>query len=337
MERQVAGLGDLAVALNPALDQGDVCQEAAEVMGRLVNAASTRVVALEDSGQFRTRAQAGELCNWFGEQAVEPGQGITGWVALRRKALCLESGESELPDGNCTPELASGGCGVLCVPLTVRDRLLGLVELVARREGPRFGAPELEMVCAGAAQVALALDRARLYQEMQFQNITDRVTGMWNHGEFRQRLAEEIARSERYKAPVSLALLDVDNFQELNERHGHRKGDELLRQVATCVRASLRATDVGARYGGDEIAVILPETDREGALMAAEKVRATVAGRDYLVDATTGATVLLTVSIGLASVPSDAATPDALVAAVEEALSEAKRNGRNQVRPYRAS
>jgi diguanylate cyclase (GGDEF)-like protein len=173
-------------------------------------------------------------------------------------------------------------------------------------------------------------------REMAQRAITDGLTGLYNHTYFHQRLGEELTRSVRYGRPLSLMMLDLDDFKAYNDSCGHTKGDVVLAQVARVISVSVRKVDVVCRYGGEEFAVIMAETDAEAAHAAAERVREAVesmvlptekagAGRTL---ASTGA---LTVSVGVACHPTHAKTRVALIEVADRALYRSKRTGKNLV------
>jgi diguanylate cyclase (GGDEF)-like protein len=148
-------------------------------------------------------------------------------------------------------------------------------------------------------------------------------------------LDEELVRSHRYGHPLALILIDLDHFKQVNDTYGHVSGDAALRSVAAVVSHCARDTDRAARYGGDELAILLPETDHVGACVLAERIRAKVAASGIApppdASVATG-TIPLTLSIGVAALPgSTASTPSEFIARADAALYQAKRNGRNQV------
>jgi len=155
---------------------------------------------------------------------------------------------------------------------------------------------------------------------------SDPLTRLYNRRALQGRLDEEFAHSVRYGSPLSVLLLDLDGLKQLNDRHGHRRGDEALERVAAAIRTGSRAADVTARWGGDEFAILAPNTGREEALRLAERIRALVTER-------TAALHAVTVSGGVATVDParGVATPDDLIRAADAALYEAKRRGRNRV------
>ena len=153
---------------------------------------------------------------------------------------------------------------------------------------------------------------------------TDHLTGLANRRRFERQLEREVARTERYTRHFCLLLIDIDNFKDVNDTFGHDAGDEALRRVANVIQSGTRGIDTGARIGGDEFAVILPETSLERGLEVAERLRTSIAAFDAEPAA------LVTASLGVAELPSCANTGDELRAAADAALYEAKRSGRGR-------
>lgn len=158
---------------------------------------------------------------------------------------------------------------------------------------------------------------------------TDGLTGLSNHRSFQKHIEQEVLRALRYGRPVSLLMADIDHFKSYNDRHGHPEGDALLVKVADLIKGGLRNTDIAARYGGEEFAVILPETGKEGAMVAAERLRESIESYPFpgRGDQPSGR---LTVSVGVATYPDDADSAVRLVARAEENLYRAKEEGRNR-------
>jgi diguanylate cyclase (GGDEF)-like protein/PAS domain S-box-containing protein len=169
----------------------------------------------------------------------------------------------------------------------------------------------------------------RLEDQLRTLATIDALTGIFNRRHFFERAEEEWARAERYRHPLSLLLFDIDHFKSINDRCGHPAGDEVLRQTAETVKAALRRSDLFGRIGGEEFAVLLPESGLEQSLATAERVRQAVAGRRFEVSA---AVLSCTVSIGLAERGAAGDSLDALMQRADEALYTAKREGRNEIR-----
>jgi diguanylate cyclase (GGDEF)-like protein len=183
-----------------------------------------------------------------------------------------------------------------------------------------------------AIGVAWALARAltRLHDRVAAQAVTDPLTGLWNRRHMGETLEREVDRAVRFGHPISLIILDVDDFKKINDRQGHLQGDIVLEHVADSVRESIRTIDVASRYGGDELALILLETGRDGATVLAERLRERVSDTD--VPLRDGGSMGVTLSVGVATIPDSAGDLESLVDAADRALLRAKRAGKNQIR-----
>jgi two-component system, cell cycle response regulator len=160
--------------------------------------------------------------------------------------------------------------------------------------------------------------------------ITDGLTGIYNHRYFKQFLAKEIIRANRHNAKVSLAMLDIDNFKDYNDSHGHLAGDKILRQVAKLMVKNIRSIDVAARYGGEEFVVILPQTDAQAAKVVAEKLRLLIENSQFEKEETQPGSKI-TISIGIATFPENSKELEGLINSADQRLYVAKAQGRNKV------
>jgi diguanylate cyclase (GGDEF)-like protein len=181
----------------------------------------------------------------------------------------------------------------------------------------------------------LARTLARRHERMAQEALTDPLTGLWNRRHLAGTLDREVARALRFGHEISLIILDVDDFKRINDRLGHLQGDLVLEIVADLVKDATRDIDVAARYGGDELALILVETGSEGATILAERLRERI--RDTEVPLRGGGTMGVTISVGVATVPDSAEDLDSLVDGADRALLRAKRAGKNQIRTAPAS
>lgn len=180
---------------------------------------------------------------------------------------------------------------------------------------------------------------ARRREELLALSRTDALTGLFNRRYFEERLNEEFARSRRYGSPLSLVMLDIDHFKRINDTFGHPFGDQVLKAVAQTARSRLREVDLLARYGGEELIALLPETGPVDALRVCERVREAIAslGLEHPAADGTQQPVRLTASLGVATVPSaDLASAEALLMAADTSLYAAKGAGRNRVHQHAA-
>ena len=256
---------------------------------------------------------------------------IAGHVALTGRPLCLP-GASPTPGNRpyvfsheLDLRLHDQSGSVLVVPLhdAARD-VIGVLKLLnARDEAGNVVPfdPEIEnLMQALAAQAAVAIRNARL-EELSFK---DPLTGVYNRRYFTLRLEEEARRHARFAEPVSLVLVDIDRFKSINDELGHRAGDDALRETANLLLANSRSFSIVTRYGGDEFAVLLVNTPKEGAVKYAQRIRDVVERHRFAHGAQT-------VSLGIASLPDDVLSWEDLVPAADRALYVAKRLGRNTI------
>ena len=179
------------------------------------------------------------------------------------------------------------------------------------------------------ARVRSALRTNALRNRLAAEAATDPLTGLLNRRQLDQRLAETVALAHRHSRPVSALMIDLDHFKRVNDSYGHASGDQVLCDVATRIRESCRISDVVARYGGEEFVVVLPETDVNGAVSAAEKIRWIVSSRPIQLER--GGRIRVTASVGAAELERETGTPGQLLADADAALYDAKHAGRDRI------
>lgn len=211
------------------------------------------------------------------------------------------------------------------VPLVAKQEALGVLLLEDQREGQPFTAADAELFRQLASHIAIAIHNGRLYAMA----VTDGLTKLYVRRYFDLRLQEEFDAAQRYNRSFSLLLLDIDHFKKFNDTHGHQTGDMVLKQFARLIERNTRKSDICCRYGGEEIAVILPETDMEEAALLANKLCAAIRSHDF--EGAQGETLHVTTSIGVATFSDALVEPGELVRLADEALYDAKELGRNRV------
>jgi diguanylate cyclase (GGDEF)-like protein len=242
----------------------------------------------------------------------------------------LHAAEAAVIDAGQIAEIQLGDVSALAAPLgsvEESEQVIGIVS-VARADRP-FTHGERDLFAYLTSGAAVSVENVDLHETVQRQAVTDELTGLFNHRRFQEVVAAEVERARRYNQEMGLIMLDIDNFKQVNDTYGHIQGDTVLREVARVLRHSSREIDEPARYGGEEMAVALPQTDLEGAYRFAERVRRRIAAIELPLAG--GGTLQVTASFGVASLNTAAtADKDALVAAADGALYEAKRAGKNQ-------
>ena len=211
------------------------------------------------------------------------------------------------------------------VPLIYQKRFMGV--LLVRSDDPArvWQENEILLLRTVADQVTVAVSHARLFSQMQQQALTDALTGCFNRRSFEMQLERDLHLATRMRLPLSLILLDLDNFKRVNDTYGHDAGDVALRLLAEGLRDELRGVDTAARYGGEEFAIILPQAGVDGALIVAERLRRRI---EQIEVPEVGH---VTASLGIATFPQHASSRHTLVVAADRALYNAKRSGRNCV------
>jgi diguanylate cyclase (GGDEF)-like protein len=243
-----------------------------------------------------------------------------GWVLSHGEPRLL----ADLSKAGLMPASGEARGAWIGVPIVIYGKVEGVLALQTSRRGA-FGADHLRLLESIGAQATVALQNARLYELA----MVDGLTGLFVRRYFDARLEEEVQRARRYGATFSVVMMDIDNFKELNDTHGHQAGDQVLRAISSIVRREMRAVDTAARYGGEEISFILPRTGVVEAYNVAERVREQISAFQ------SEAGLSVTASFGVASYPeSGAADAEELLALADRALYRAKRTGKNRVELY---
>jgi diguanylate cyclase (GGDEF)-like protein len=245
----------------------------------------------------------------------------------------LDSVEAAAIEAAAPVEVWEDGWSATALPLRGGDGgVAGALSLTIR--GRRFGSDAGELLAYLAVQTAASLESIELNERLLRQATTDELTGLSNHRRFQEVLEREVRRAQRTGLPLSIALLDVDDFKGFNDQHGHQCGDQVLRAVGAVLRDRSRATDEPARYGGEEMAVILPGTDATGAAIVAEGLRRAIAALALPV---ADSVLSVTASFGVAQLGTDLPDREALIAGADAALYEAKRAGKNRTARHGAA
>jgi diguanylate cyclase (GGDEF)-like protein len=222
-----------------------------------------------------------------------------------------------------TCELCATGSSSTCVPSLVGGEVIGSV--LVRHTQP-LGHAGARRVHESMTQASPVLANLRNLALSETRALTDGLTGLPNRRSIEDTLKRMVAHADRTGTPLGVVLFDLDHFKHVNDLSGHEKGDEVLAAVGAATATSLRTSDFAGRYGGEEFILLLPNTDREGAVVVAEKLRAAIAALDV-----TGVSRPITASFGVAGLPDDASEPSFLLRTADRALYVAKAQGRNRV------
>ncbi len=254
---------------------------------------------------------------------IKVGEGIAGKVAATKKYMIVnEVGK----DTQFKKSDQSNVNSILCMPLVANDECIGVMNITNKHTGELFTDEDAEFLTTLCGQAAITIYNAQLYHLA----ITDGLTQLHIHRYFEQRLHDEILRAQRKGHPVSLIMSDIDHFKKFNDTFGHQQGDIVLIYTAKLFRLNVREIDIACRYGGEEYAVILPETSLEDAVMVAERLRKKIETYDFP-GPNQGQTLKVTVSLGVSTFPIHAKGETELVKAADAALYYSKEHGRNRV------
>jgi diguanylate cyclase (GGDEF)-like protein len=290
------------------------------------------VGAVLDTAVQATRARGGRLLLYDPERGEAIEQARIGTARGSRTDLPMVVAAGIGLEGEALsahePRVVQAPRAMLAVPILREHQLLGLVTTVDPEDGG-FGDEDIESLSALAVQAGVAIENARLHRVVERQAVTDALTGLANRRQFYEVLGREYERSQRFGTPLSLILLDIDDFKNINDTRGHLAGDAVLHGVAATLAELIREIDMAARYGGEEFAILLPQTAQEGAAQLAERLRREIATRPirFGPDEIEG----ITASFGVAAGPEDSMTQIDLIASADAALYQAKRDGKNHV------
>jgi diguanylate cyclase (GGDEF)-like protein len=308
-------------AVNASLEPERVAEALLTRVSTWIPASGWLVMAMDGGG--RTRSMAADALTPPLESAA---QAIGAWV--------MRSGEvyssANLGEDRRIPDPA--GAAAVGFPLACRGRTIGALVGVDRapsKTAPRFAPATIAALLAGIEPGAIALENALRVQRAEALSVTDDLTQLYNSRYLSQVLRRETKRASRSGRPLSLLFVDLDGFKSINDTHGHLFGSRALVEAASVIRASARETDMVARFGGDEFALILPDTGSEGAVSVGERVRERIAAFRFLQG--DGLSIQLTVSVGVATLPDVAASADALIQAADEAMYWVKEHGKNGI------
>jgi diguanylate cyclase (GGDEF)-like protein/putative nucleotidyltransferase with HDIG domain len=252
---------------------------------------------------------------------------IIEWMDREGKALAPSQVES-IPAfkglWQTEKEQLTGANLALLHPIKSRGKLIGLMALGHKRRGSIYATEDLDLIVRIASQAGVIIENAQLYVQATTRANTDELTALYNHRHFHERIEQEIARGSRFGITFSLIILDLDLFKVYNDIYGHLAGDQLLRKVGKLIQSSVRTIDLAFRYGGEEFAILLPETRMEDALRVAERLRKTIEAKSSFRE------MPVTASLGIASWPSDGVMKEEIIHRADTALYRAKQTGRNR-------
>ena len=320
---------DVAKALTSSLDLNTILQTIMEKMAAYFQpTAWCFLMRDEPNGEFYSAAAVGNGCHSIARLQLKDGEQLAQWVMRRGEPLVIpDLNRDERVEQKSNDGLFPEKCSVICVPVHTAEKALGVIQLMQVDLGVYARHDMLLQTMADYA--AIAIENARAVHRIQELSITDDCTRLYNARHLFTVLEEEVQRSRRFGYQFTVLFLDLDNFKNINDEYGHLLGSRLLGEVGRCLREGLRLVDTAFRYGGDEFAVLLPQTSKAGGLVVARRLMEGLRARSWL--ASEPASVKLRASIGVACYPEDASTPEQIMQKADEMMYEVKQAGRNNI------
>jgi diguanylate cyclase (GGDEF)-like protein len=326
LAQELRQLLDMSADLSASLDPRQVADLIATHMARAMGVDECGISYWDRSGGrieslgYYPQVHAAELQPYFDVSAYP----LTRNVLERQEAVQIDAEDPDADQAEVALMRSEGHRMLAMLPLVAKGQSIGLVELYSIN-AITWDAELLELARTMANEAAMALENARLYEDARKLADRDPLTGFFNHRFLHERLGEEVVRTQRARRPLSVLMLDLDDFKLVNDTFGHLFGDRVLTWTAELIRSTLRASDIPARYGGDEFAIILPETTEDEARSAAERILE--AFRERAFQGEQRGPVPIGASIGVATYPADGRTSTELIASADRALYRVKREG----------
>src|SRR5271166_5507578 len=320
---------DVAKALTSSLDLDTILQTIMDKLAAYFEPAAWSLLMLDETSQeFYYAAAVGKDCESVNALSLKTGETLARWVIEHGEPIVIADVSLDpriQPRSN--DESFANGCSVVCMPVRTGGKMLGIIQLV-NSDMQVYTRNEIVLKSL-ADYAAIAIENARAVKRIQELSITDDCTGLYNARHLFTVIAEELHRSARFGYDFTLLFLDLDHFKRINDQYGHIVGSKLLAQVGDCLRESLRLVDSAFRYGGDEFAILLPQTSREAGLHVARRIARVLHQRHWLHDGNSH--VELHASIGMACYPVDGTTSQALVQRADDMMYAVKQAGRNNI------
>ncbi len=293
----------------------------------------------ETANELSVKALVGPHTERARESRMRLGDGVSGAVMREGRPVVVRDVAATTGLSPAPSERSYKTGSFISYPITIGGRKVGVLNVTDKAGGGAYDEVDLGLLDMIAPQMALALDRAEWHQKAtQFQllSITDPLTGLLNRRYLEERLSEELERSKRNKSSMSFMMVDIDDFKNYNDTHGHQAGDLALEMTAQCLKSALRSADVASRYGGEEFSILLPQTSLSEAHVIAERIRRRVE-RTQFPHGKTQPLGAVTVSIGVSAFGEGLDTPASIIYAADQALYTAKSRGKNCVDTFETS
>jgi len=322
-ERELSVINRSSAILSSSLDIQEIYDSFIMELKKVVDVNWAAIVLIEENELYFLALSSEIGSAWqLGEHIPSKGS-ATEWVTSHQKTIVEPDLTQQSLFATGKYHLKQGVRSIAYLPLIAKGNATGSL-IVASRHPNAYNQRQIVLLEQLASQIAMSVENARLYAQAEEKARVDDLTGLLNRRSLDEMITSEIGRHSRYGGAFSMIILDLDSFKAFNDRYGHLAGDRLLKQVGTIIKGAIRSADQAFRYGGDEFAILLPQTAIDAARQVAERVREQLASRLKSRD------IPVTASLGLASWPADGIAAVEIIAAADAALYQAKHRGGNQ-------
>jgi diguanylate cyclase (GGDEF)-like protein len=332
-ERKIQEVGifhDVAKALTSSLDLDSILQTIMEKMAEFFRPDTWSLLMVdEEKNELYFAIAVGTAAEALKSVRLKVGEGIAGWVAKHGERLIVPDVYSDPRFSKRIDEMTKCETrSIICIPLRSKLRVLGVIQLV-NVDMRNFGDQESFFLQSLCDYAAIAIENARAFEKIQELTITDDCTGLYNARHLHRTLETEVYRSSRFNYEFTVLFIDLDHFKQVNDTHGHLIGSKLLAEIGYLIKAQLRLIDYAFRYGGDEFVVLLPQTGKDAALFVARRLRDMLRTNTFCQEE--GLNLSVRASIGVATYPHDAKTPQDIIRQADEMMYLVKNTSRDNI------
>jgi diguanylate cyclase (GGDEF)-like protein len=320
---------DVAKALTSSLNLDSVLQTILEKMAAYFQPDTWSLLMVDEaSDELYFAIAVGDAADTLRKLRLKMGEGIAGWVAKHGEPLLVPDVATDPRFAKRIDEMTQWKTrSIICVPLRSRRRVLGVIQLI-NCSTEAFGENEMFFLGALCDYAAIAIENARAVEKIQELTITDDCTGLYNARHLYKTLESEVYRAARFGYEFTVLFIDLDHFKLVNDTHGHLVGSKLLAEVGYAIKANLRLIDFAFRYGGDEFAILLPQTSKDSALVVARRLRQAFRESRFVVN---GIDLNVRASIGMATYPEDAKSAHEIIRQADEMMYVVKNSTRDNI------
>ena len=322
-EEELAVINRSSTIITSSLNIPEIFNNFIKELKKIVDVNWASIVLTEDNDLYFLALFSETGSAWKAGERIPIKGTATEWVVTHREAVVEPDLSQESQFVTAESHLKQGVRSIVYLPLIAKDKAIGSL-IVASCQPNAYRQRHISLLQQLASEIAMHIEHSRLYAKAEQGARIDELTGLLNRRSLDEMIASEISRHSRYGNVFSLIILDLDSFKAYNDTYGHLIGDELLRQIGSITKKTIRSADQAFRFGGDEFAFLLPNTPIDAASRVAERIRKQVASKVIAGD------IQVTASLGLASWPINGREATELVAAADAALYQAKRSGGNQ-------